>query len=329
MDERGIKQVVADVFGRNLKTEIINGWVSIQCPLSRWTHSTGRDTRASAGISIKPTDVSVFNCFTCGNKMPIHGLLRKYSKFTGENLDDLIEELEEQAYLGPRQLPEWDELKATANEVQHPLSKAVYLDLYDSAAGHPYLKERGISKAIAKKLQLMVDPCDPSDGEERILFPVFGLDGELYGLSGRATNKKARLKVRDYHGFRKALNLLGVHLIPEVKPDKIIVVEGLVDYASGWECGQPTVAVMHSTMTEAQASILRELNLPTYLFYDDDEAGDKGIRAASALLRNYVPVMKPTYPHIWVEGDPGHFVKDPGELEPAEFQEMIDGAELV
>lgn len=330
MDVQEINQVVRDVFG-NTPTEVVGNWVSMRCPLSQWTHERGRDRRASAGISIQKNSVSVFNCFTCGNKMPIHGMLRKYAKFSGEDLDGLIEELEEDAYLGPRRMPGWEEREGIEEELT-PLPKHVYLDLYDPAAGHPYLEQRGISDETANKLQLMVDPADPADGEERILFPVFGHDGELYGLSGRATNPGATLKVRDYFGLRKAANLLGAHLIDPKVHTHLIVVEGLFDYANSWEQGQPAVAVMHSTLTPRQARLLREIGMPTYLFYDDDTAGQKGVITAGDLLYEYLPVMKVKYPTIWIEDETeeegGHYVKDPGELLADDFASMIRGARL-
>lgn len=332
MDADSIKQVVRDVFGGGTKTEVINGWVSLACPLAPYTHAKGRDSKASAGISIHPNNVSVFNCYTCGNKMPIHGMLKKWSGFTGEDLESLIEELEEEAYLGPRKLPEWGASKDDGMLEQVPLKKSVYLELYDSAANHPYVRKRGVDSDTANLLGLMVDPADPSDGEERILFPVYGIDGELYGLSGRAIHPEARLKVRDYFGLRKAANLLGCHLIDRRVHKYVLVVEGLFDYANAWAQGQPAVAVMHSTLTSKQAEILRDISLPTYLFYDDDDAGKKGVHSAGKQLMNYVPVMKVRYPEIWIdnteESNGGHYVKDPGELLEIEFKKMILDARL-
>ena len=273
------------------------------------------------------------NCFTCGNKAPIHGLLRKYANFTGEDLDDLIEELEDEAYLGAREMPSWEEVEAARmDEPLLVLDKAIFMDLYEPAAGHPYLRERGISDKTANKLQLMVDPRDPADGEERILFPVFGLDGDLHGFTGRATNPGARLKVRDYHGLAKAKCVLGAHLLRSTKPRRALVVEGLFDYANAWEQGQAAAAVMHSSMTDPQAAIFRELGLPTYLFYDNDAAGQKGVVMAGVALSRHQATMRVRYPEVWVENPAeeggGHWLKDPGELLAEEFEEMIRDARL-
>lgn len=332
MDAPELKQIVRDVFGHSYRTTVLNGWLQIRCPLSQWTHEKGKDNRASAGISIKPNDVSVFNCFTCHFKAPLPGLLRKFSQYTGDDLEDLIEELEDEAYLGARSLSEWDDRGAELAPLV-PLNKELYLDLYDSAAGHPYVSSRGISRRTAKKLQLMVDPCDPADGEERILFPVFGPDGELYGLSGRATNSEARLKVRDYHGLQKGRNVLGAHLIAQEKPDKVLIVEGLFDYANCWQHGYPAIAVMHSTFTDAQAEIVRGFSLPTYMFQDNDKAGQDGRDRATEMLCDYQPVLHVEWPDVFIQDpddpdDEGHYLKDPGELLPEEFEQMIEGATL-
>lgn len=275
------------------------------------------------------------NCFTCHERMPLPALLRKWANYMGDNLDELIAEVEEAGYLGPRTLQGWESGRHTEHVLQ-PLDAAIYMDLYDSAAGHPYLQQRGISDETARKLELLFDPSDPSDGSPRILFPVRGADGALYGFSGRDTSGAARLKVRDYGGLQKAQCLLGSHLIAAEGADKVLVVEGLFDYANAWQQGYPAVAVMHSTMTEAQANIVRGLSLPTYLFYDNDLAGyfgeKAGAKIAANLLRSYVPTMKVRYPEIWID-DPseeggGHWLKDPGELEALDFEQMIADARL-
>lgn len=336
MDERAIKEVLRDVFGAGMKTKTINGWVSIRCPLARWRHQKRNDANASAGVKINDSGTSVFNCYACHSKFPFHRLIQVYGEYTGEDFDDLVEELESEAYLGSRTLPTWDETRQTDEEnILTPLKDSVYMDLYDSAAGHPYLRKRGISDETARRLQLLYDPEDPADGFPRILFPIRGPDGELYGFSGRDVTGKAKLKVRDYQGLNKRLCVLGAHLVNNKDVDKVILVEGLFDYANAWECGQPAVAVMHSTLTPAQATILREIGKPTYLFYDNpdiDAAGADGVEIAGRQLTGYVPTMRVRYPKIWIE-DPeeregGHWLKDPGDMMPEDFERMISDARL-
>ena len=78
---------------------------------------------------------------------------------------------------------------------------------------------------------------------------------------------------------------------------------------------------------------MRDLPGAKYLFYDDDAAGDKGIKTAGPLLKEYAPTFEVFYPEIWIEDpkepDGGHWLKDPGELEAGEIEEMIGQAKLI
>lgn len=338
MEADAIKDVLVDLGMRRSDLKIIHGWVSTKCPLARYTHQKGSDSAASAGVSIKAEPV--FNCFTCGNAKPFHAMVAQYAEYTGEDFSDLVSELEEQAYLGPATMPDWDTTKQVDQEnVLMPLNEAVYMDLYDSAAGHPYLESRGISAATATKLELLFDPEDRVDREKgikgvgRILFPVRGPDGELYGFSGRDVTGKSLVKARDYAGLKKALCVLGSHLITSEAPRYVLAAEGLFDYANGWEQGQPTVALMHSGMTPAQADIFRGFGLPVYMFHDDDDAGRKGVAEATEALIEYTPILRVRYPEIWIENpdedEGGHYVKDPGELLAEDFDWMINDAQII
>lgn len=331
MDAPQIEEVLREAFG-SIKTERRGAWVSIACPLSPWTHERGRDRNPSAGVSIHPQGISVFSCYSCKNKMPFAGLLRKYATYSGEDLEALIEEVEEDAFLGPRTVEDWDERGESLRPHMEPLKKAVYVDLYDPAAGHPYVAGRGIDDETVELLGMCVDPADPSDGEERILFPVYGADKELYGYSGRATSKDAVLKVRDYYGLKKAGVVLGAHLIDPKTHKYVLLTEGLFDYANGWQQGFPTLAVMHSSLTQWQAEILRDIGLPVYLFYDNDAAGRAGCKEAAEALGADVPVFLVTWEDIWLEDeghpDGGYYADDLGLLVRDEIQAMLDSATL-
>lgn len=333
MERAHIKEVLRDVFGRNLVMKDLGTWVSVKCPLAKWTHTKGSDSTASAGISVAPDGTSIFNCFTCKNPRPFHAMLKDYAHWSGDNLDDLIGELEEGEFLGPSRPRGYDEIKTErmADEgYAMPIDEGLFMDLYAPAGKHWYLRERGIDLATSQKLELRFDPGDRQDKEPRILFPVRGVDGLLYGFSGRAINKTALLKVRDYHGLKKSEMVLGSHLVGP--NDKVLAMEGLFDYANAHQCGYAGCAVMHSTMTDRQAEIFRDLGRPTYFFYDDDDAGYEGNKIARRQLDGHVPMFSVEYPDIKIEDDSPqgwHWLKDPGEMLPEDFAQMIRDAELL
>jgi len=305
----------------------------MRCPLSTWTHEKGADRTPSAGISVDPNGSSGFNCFTCGpsgTAGPMSHLLQQYAEFSGENLDDLIEEIAEGEFLGPRHIPDFDSIKA-ANivEVAMPIDEGLYMGLYESAVGHPYLARRGISRKTTKKLELLYDPKD-SEKEPRILFPVRGIDGLLYGFSGRATRPTARLKVRDYFGLQKSQCLLGAHLASDAA--RIVVVEGLIDYASAQEFGECGCGVLHSSVTDEQASLIKQIGKPTFMMLDADKAGGDGTETAARKLRRDVPLFRTAYPRVKIEDDSEvgwHWLKDPGEATQDEFLGMLSKATLL
>jgi hypothetical protein len=332
VDRAQIKEVCRDVFGRNHEMKDLGNWVGMRCVLAPWTHAKGHDSSPSAGISVDSNGTSIYNCFTCGQPKPFHAMLADYADYSGEDLDDLIEELAEGEFLGPRFVESYDTIKASRcsdEGMAMPIDEGLFMGLFEPAEGHWYLEDRGIDRATTRKLELRYDPRD-SEGEPRILFPVRGPDGLLYGFSGRAIYDDARLKVRDYHGLVKSAMVLGAHLVGAT--DKVIVVEGLFDYANAHQCGYAGCAVMHSTMTEPQAEIIRNLGRPTYLGYDNDDAGFKGVVVARKRLVGHVPTFEVKYPRIKID-DPKdrrgyHWLKDPGEMIPEDFDYLIKNAEL-
>lgn len=328
-----IKEIMRDVFGRQFVMTDLGNWVGMKCPLATYTHERGTDRTPSAGISVDPNGTSGFNCFTCGpsgTAGPMSRMLQQYADFSGENLDDLIEELEEGEFLGPRSIPDYDAIKsANVLEVAMPIDENLYMDLYESAVGHPYLARRGISKATTKKLELLYDPKD-TEKEPRILFPVRDQSGLLMGFSGRATRETARLKVRDYFGLAKAQCVLGSHFGDAA--ERIVVVEGLIDYASAYEFGECGCAVMHANITDYQADIIRSIGKPTFMMLDGDQAGRDGTKVARQKLGRHVPLFGTKYPKVRIEdkSEQGwHWLKDPGEAVEEEFLEMLDKAHLL
>lgn len=194
-------------------------------------------------------------------------------------------------------------------------------------------------------LQLLYDP-----DEMRILFPVFDFRKELYGFSGRSIlsdkeiddlNNRGRYrteyrKIRDYTGLPKEKLLLGEHLIDPKKP--LWIVEGLFAFAHMIEIGMQVIAnpiaTLGSRMSSYQKDLIVDYNVPAYLAYDNDAAGEIGIYGPAVtneegeivhegggaldLLSPHVPTFIPLYP----EG-----VNDPDGLTLDQVREMIENPE--
>lgn len=324
MDRLAIKELLREVLGPNVPLVDHTKWVSMCCPLARWRHAGGTDSSPSSGISVREDDISIFHCWSCGAKGTIPWLLRKLEEYTGEDYRAIIRSLEDGEFLGGT-LPEWGSRKSKVEEERF-LDNS-YLDLYDSAEGHWYLKERGIVTQVVKDLQLLVDPED-SAGDERILFPVFDRAGRLQGLSGRAVLDSAELRVRDYHGFQKANALLGLHL---VQPDDkfVVIVEGLFDMAVIYQYGYSVVGTLHAGITDSQLRKLKDLGMPLLFMFDNDKAGIEATKRAIEKVGNSLPMSVAKYFERKVGKGRTVCLKDPGVCTIEEVDRMIQKARIV
>lgn len=324
MNREEIVELLKEVAGPNFPVVHHTKWVSFCCLLAPWTHAGGADSSPSSGISVKDGDTSVFHCWGCGSKGTVPWLLRELEKYTGENYKAIISNIEDGEFLGGT-LPEWGDRRRSV--VEDRFLDASYLDLYDSAAGHWYLRDRGIDDAVALAMNLLVDPED-SDGDERILFPVFDRTNRLQGFSGRAVLDSAKLRVRDYHGFVKANALLGLHLVDPA--DKfVVVVEGLFDMAVVYQYGYAAVATMHAGLTDWQFAKLKDLGKPLLFMFDNDKAGIDATERAIEKVGPALPMSIAKYVARKDAKGKKVWAKDPGACTMEEVDQMIAKAVIV
>lgn len=319
MDKRDLKY-----FAKQLQpnAEVIdNGdWVNTNCPLAKWTHERGADRNPSFGMHVGTP--SMFHCLACKKKGPLTYLLDLLEKFSGEDYGFLRDEIAGDEMLSPRIHSGWvgDRDSPVVDDLGEPLDAEI-LNLYDSAAGHGYLRKRGVLDETAEELGLLVDP--DNKGAERVLFPVYSTSGGFYGLTGRATDDSVSPKVRDYFGLDKRLLLLGSHMVSaDDTGGRVVLVEGLFDFAILYQLGYPAMAAMHSNLANAQANILRDIGMPVVVFFDNDRAGKEGTEVVAEKLYGYVPVLSVSYPS-------GRKFADPGSLPDDEIEHMVESASLI
>lgn len=325
MERTQLKQFLRSVLGPNVALTDQGQWVSLHCPFAQWTHARGADSRPSSGVSVSNERHSIFNCYTCKKKGNLAWMLRTLTQYTGEDFPKTIRDAVDSEELGAG-IPEWGQA-VRKDTIGEPVDSD-YLDIYDSAVGHPYLRGRNVSDDTARALDLRVDP--DNHGEERILFPVYSMQGAFYGYTGRAVRRDAVPPIRDYFGLPKKHLLLGSEFISG-QDRFVILVEGPFDFANVFSFGLPVVASLHSDLTVFQARILRDLSLPVYAFFDPDAAGQVGVEKAAELLRDHVPVMKVRYPSVSVQvrGARKQNKLDPAVLTEKQIRAMIADARLL
>jgi DNA primase len=148
---------------------------------------------------------------------------------------------------------------------------------------HPYLESRGVDEATARAFGIGYFPGRGSMSQ-RLVFEIHNKGGELVAYAGRAIDdSEPRYKFPP--GFHKSLELYNLHRVIGAGNirRRVVLVEGFFDCikvsAAGFQC----VALMGSSMSEAQEELLvRHFNVACILL-DGDEAGQQG--AADCLAR--------------------------------------------
>lgn len=308
-------------------------WLVCACPFAEYTHEYGTDSNPSFFVKISPDGYSGINCFTCHKHGSIPSFIQSLGSFRGHDYNDLI--IRAMSLETPENFKPWEDSFEKAAPITS-IDKDVYLKLYPEVSkfkeARRYLKERDISLETAEILDMRFD-----DDEKRIIFPVYDIERNLYGFTGRSIlptdewPSKMYSKVKDYAGLKKERFILGEHLIKEGKP--ILLVEGLFALATMVEIGADSfcnpVASMGSFLSEHQANILIDYDQPVYLLYDNDAGGLQGM--FGALNKNgkragggAVDLLKahvPTHTAIYPDG-----VDDPDNLTFEEVKEIVCGS---
>lgn len=335
MDEGSLRQVLARLgtVGGRVSSK---GWLPANCPLAPWTHKSGRDKHASFAVKVETEGTSLYTCLGCKHKGSVAQLVRDVARHRNdENLMAYAKELAGREEDGEAFIPDWDQPATMQPVAPAPLDEDQWFGLFDDIASVPeaarFMVSRGVHRETAAKLGLSYDP-----DERRIVFPVRGAGGELYGFSGRAIRPEIKPKVKDYGGLPKRHLILGRERWQPGKP--VVIVEGLFAYARFHEIGAEEVAnigaLLGSEITPEKADIIQTFGHTAILIPDPDEAGDACLfgpvdeaapggrdftRGGIYKLLDHVPVMVPAYPNG---------IDDPDDLTLEHVRRMVMDTDL-
>lgn len=236
-----------------------------QCPF----HS---ERNPSWGISLNPPHFH--GCFACGAKGTLYTLLVGRFNMPEEDARVLADEKDLTLKFEQRHLFHLgDEEKYSPTQLDES-------ELYPYALTKravSYLKSRGISPMVARKLGL-VDNTEVN----RLMIPWY-YRGALIGVTGR-TLVDNPAKTLPFYGTTKKMWLYMPST--EIKPGRFVVCEGELDAVKLYCAGQTNVGACcfgHFTVGQAKLLLNSPAN-PILFFFDDDKTGRMLQAEATRLL---------------------------------------------
>jgi DNA primase len=178
---------------------------------------------------------------------------------------------------------------------------------------HPYLEGRGVNEATARKFGIGYFSGRGSM-QNRVVIPIHNGKGQLVAYAGRSIDE-SEPRYKFPNGFHKGLELYNIHRALEGVSSKgrVVVVEGFFDCVAVTVAGFPSVALMGSSLSESQETVLSRNFKGICLFFDGDEAGQKATDQALARLGR----------HLWVHAVTLRNGLQPDAMPVEQIQELL------
>ena len=190
-----------------------------------------------------------------------------------------------------------------------------------------YLLSKGIS--LKKLIDLGISNENGSDlFINRIMFPLYDLEGNVVAFSGRIYNTKDSSKyinTKETAIFKKGNILYNYHNAKELlkKNDSIIVMEGFMDVIRANTVGITNcIATMGTALTKQNANLLKKMANNIILCFDGDKAGEDATLSAINILKEID--VTPKVVRLPEDLDPDEYILKYGK---DSFKSRIDNPE--
>ena len=161
--------------------------------------------------------------------------------------------------------------------------------------------------------------------QNRIMFPLWDLEGRIVGYSGRRYNTEDGSKYinsRESKIFKKGELLYNYHRSKDIcrEKDTVYVMEGFMDIIGAYKVGvYNTVAMMGTAVTKFQANLIKRMAHNIVLLFDGDEAGAK---ATMRSINEFLEIgVTPKVVRLEDDLDPDDYIKKYGK---EQFLEKIN-----
>ena len=266
-------------------------------------------------MSVSPSR-QIYKCFSCGATGTVFKFIMDY-----ENVS-FLEAVKKVADMGGISVNIGKVTKKQNHTELHQiydLSLKFYINNLNTVGGKEakeYLKNRNIDEETIKEFQIglslkhdvlskiLIKKFKPDEvlksglvGKndygyydlfyDRIMFPLYDLNGNPVAYSGRIYNKQDTSKyfnTRETEIFKKGELLYNYHRAKDIarKKNQIIIMEGFMDVIRAHTVGiKNVIAMMGTAVTETQAHLIKRMAKDIILCFDGDEAGAKATMSCS------------------------------------------------
>jgi len=236
---------------------------------------------------------NLFNCFThCGGGS-IFDFVMKKEKLSFYNAASKIWNVFYSS--SERQKMKQDNANARVKQKQEITLMNLRLKLQQD---HPYLRKRNISPQLARYFQMGF--CQYGIMKNRIAIPVFDIHNRVVAYCGRTVEQNVAVfpKYLFLKNFNKSYHLFNIqHITPHAPQLKkpVFIVEGFFDCIHIVKLGFDAVALMGSSISQQQLTLLKEINRFYILMLDGDEAGEKATIKISNKMAQFKLAFKRVY----------------------------------
>ena len=304
-------------------------------------------------MSVSPSK-QIYKCFSCGATGTVFKFIMDY-----ENIS-FKEAVKKVADMGGISVNIGTIKKKQTNTELHQiydLSLKFYINNLNTKNGKEakeYLKSRNINDDIIKEFEIglalknntlsniLINKFDKNEvlksglvGQnergyydlfyDRIMFPLYDLDGNPVAYSGRIYNKKDPSKyfnTKETEIFKKGQLIYNYHRAKDIarKKNQIIVMEGFMDVIRAYTIDiKNTIAMMGTAVTETQAHLIKRMAKDIILCFDGDEAGAKATMSCANELQKIG--VTPKVIRLEDNLDPDEYIQKYGK---DAFQRKID-----
>lgn len=270
------------------------------------------------------SEKQIYTCFVCGASGNVFNFVMNYEKISfgqavskvalkaGIKLDYDVKEINNKK---EDKYDKYYKMFDTASKYYQNNIKSVY-----GKAAIDYLSKRNIDLDIIKEFEIGLSMNDNNIGKlltnkgflenelvdiglcgkkdkflydifrNRIMFPLYNLEGDVIGFSGRIYNGEDDSKYvnsKESVIFKKGKLLYNYHRALNYAREKrqIIVVEGFMDVIRLYSIGiKNVVASMGTAITKDHANLIKKLSKNVVLCFDGDKAGEKATISAIEAL---------------------------------------------